>query len=123
VCRMFYRQEHSGTSSQSCNIAACGTANVASCSRDVWSNLGQEIGYIEAFVAFLSPSTTCAGVVPQIRPLSLPHTQFTVHYCLIDSLCGLLVRGPEVRFRFPALPDFMRSSGSVTGSTQPREYN
>jgi hypothetical protein len=29
---------------------------------------------------------------------------------------------PEVRVRFPALPDFL-SSGSGTGSTQPREYN
>jgi hypothetical protein len=27
------------------------------------------------------------------------------------------------RDRFPALPDFLRSSGSGTGSTQPREYN
>jgi hypothetical protein len=27
------------------------------------------------------------------------------------------------RVRFPALPDFLRSSGSGTGSTQPREYN
>jgi hypothetical protein len=25
------------------------------------------------------------------------------------------------RVRFPALPDFLRSSGSETGSTQPRE--
>jgi hypothetical protein len=30
---------------------------------------------------------------------------------------------PEVRVRFPALPDFLRSSKSGTGSTQPREYN
>jgi hypothetical protein len=30
---------------------------------------------------------------------------------------------PEVRFRFPAPPDFLKSSGSGTGSTQPREYN
>jgi hypothetical protein len=29
----------------------------------------------------------------------------------------------EVRVRFPVLPDFLRSSGSGTGSTQPREYN
>jgi hypothetical protein len=28
---------------------------------------------------------------------------------------------PEVWVRFPALPDFLRSSGSETGSTQPRE--
>jgi hypothetical protein len=27
------------------------------------------------------------------------------------------------RIRFPELPDFLRSSGSGTGSTQPREYN
>ena len=27
------------------------------------------------------------------------------------------------RVRFPALPDFLSSSGSVTGSTQPREVN
>jgi hypothetical protein len=29
----------------------------------------------------------------------------------------------EVRVWFPALPDFLRNSGSGTGSTQPREYN
>ena len=27
------------------------------------------------------------------------------------------------RFRFPALPDFLSSSGSGTGSTQPRKVN
>jgi hypothetical protein len=34
-----------------------------------------------------------------------------------------LATDPEVRFRFPELPDFLRSSGSETGSTQPRDYN
>jgi hypothetical protein len=33
-----------------------------------------------------------------------------------------LATDPEVRVRFPALPVFLRSSGSGTGSTQPREY-
>jgi hypothetical protein len=49
---------------------------------------------------------------------------------LRDRLCGLVVRvpvyrskGPEVRVRFPALPNFLRSTGSGTGATQPREYN
>jgi hypothetical protein len=32
-----------------------------------------------------------------------------------------LVTVPEVRVRFPTLPDFLRSSGCRTGSTQPRE--
>jgi hypothetical protein len=45
---------------------------------------------------------------------------------IIEELCGLVVRVPgyssEVRVRFPALPDFRRSSGSGTGSTQPHEY-
>jgi hypothetical protein len=31
-----------------------------------------------------------------------------------------LATDPEVRVRFPALPDFLRSSGSGTGPTQPR---
>jgi hypothetical protein len=35
----------------------------------------------------------------------------------------LLATDPEVGVRFQALPDFLRSSGSGTGSTQPREYN
>jgi hypothetical protein len=35
----------------------------------------------------------------------------------------LLTTNPEVRVRFPALPDFLRSTGSGTGATQPREYN
>jgi hypothetical protein len=30
---------------------------------------------------------------------------------------------PEAEVRFPALSDFLRSSASGTGSTQPREYN
>jgi hypothetical protein len=41
-----------------------------------------------------------------------------------NFLCGLVVRvsGYRSRVRFPTLPDFLRSSGSGTGCTQPREY-
>jgi hypothetical protein len=44
-----------------------------------------------------------------------------------DRLCGLVVRVLDYRSRGPgfhsrALPE-KKSSGSVTGSTQPREYN
>jgi hypothetical protein len=34
-----------------------------------------------------------------------------------------LATDPEIRIRFPELPDFLRSSGSGMGSTLPCEYN
>jgi hypothetical protein len=34
-----------------------------------------------------------------------------------------LATDPEVRVRFPQLPDFLSSNGSEPGYTQPREYN
>jgi hypothetical protein len=44
-----------------------------------------------------------------------------------DHLCGLVVEyfaaDPEIQVRFPALPDFLRISGSETGYTQPSEHN
>jgi hypothetical protein len=48
-------------------------------------------------------------------------------FLFLERLCGLvseyLATDPEVQVRFPALPDFLRSSGSGTGFTQPREYS
>jgi hypothetical protein len=45
-------------------------------------------------------------------------------YKEVDRLCGLVVRVPSYRSRgpgsIPGLPDFVKSSGSGTGSTQPR---
>jgi hypothetical protein len=35
----------------------------------------------------------------------------------------ILATDPEVRVRFPALPDYLRSNGAGTGFTQLREYN
>jgi hypothetical protein len=49
--------------------------------------------------------------------LSVRNTKFKT------SSVVFLVTDPEVRVRFPALPDFLRSSVSGTGSTQPFEYN
>jgi hypothetical protein len=34
-----------------------------------------------------------------------------------------LATDPEVRVRFPALPHFLKSSGTGTRGTQPHEYN
>jgi hypothetical protein len=42
-----------------------------------------------------------------------------VEVCVTTSV----VTDPEVRVRFPALPDFLTSSGSGTWSTQPCEDN
>jgi hypothetical protein len=54
------------------------------------------------------------------------HNFMSANTCL-DHLCGLVVRVPDYRsrgrVRFTAVPDFLRSSGSGTGSTQPLEYN
>jgi hypothetical protein len=41
--------------------------------------------------------------------------------CLLQLYSWLQIQ--RSRVRFPALSDFLRSSGSGTGSTQPREYN
>jgi hypothetical protein len=47
--------------------------------------------------------------------------------CVMSRLCGLVVRIAgyisKAPVQFPALPDFLRTSGSGTGSTQPCEYN
>jgi hypothetical protein len=51
----------------------------------------------------------------------------TMTFLLFNRLCGLVVRVPGYRSRGPGLTPgairFLRSSGSRTGSTQPREYN
>jgi hypothetical protein len=55
------------------------------------------------------------------------HSTFYITFSIkdeTDRLCGLVVMATdtEARVRFPALPE-KKSSGSGTGSTQPREYN
>jgi hypothetical protein len=46
----------------------------------------------------------------------------TVMTASVVKWSEFLATDPEVRARFPALPGLLRSSGSGTGSTQPREY-
>jgi hypothetical protein len=67
------------------------------------------------YITFIIISRCC------FRTLKIEHTS-----CSYDHLCGL-VRRPGYRSRsgsrVPAIPDFVRSSGSGTGFTQPPEYN
>jgi hypothetical protein len=80
----------------------------------------------------------CEGVGQLISYLSCNQYFFSLlHFAMdqhlrtstvfLDRFCGLVVRVPGYRFRdpgsIPALTDFLRSSGSGTGSTQRREYN
>jgi hypothetical protein len=59
--------------------------------------------------------------------LNCGHKLFVTLRPIIDCLCGLVVEflatDPEARVQFPALADFLRSSGSGMGSTQLHEYN
>jgi hypothetical protein len=53
-------------------------------------------------------------------------SDYFLNFLIISScLYGLVVRVPGYRSRGPGsiARDFLRSSGSGTGSTQPREYN
>jgi hypothetical protein len=55
-----------------------------------------------------------------------PCTLLFTSLSTLELLCGLVIRFPALhtqrsRVQFPALPDFLSSSGSATGSTQPRE--
>ena len=59
-------------------------------------------------------------------PLDNINSNYCTMYVFGDRLCGLVVRVSGYRYRgpgfdHPALPDFLSSSGSGTGSTQPRE--
>jgi hypothetical protein len=72
---------------------------------------------------FLATERRCF-VFPVRYELNLCHIE------KVDRLCGLVVIVPGYRSRGPGsipgateLPDFLRSSGSGTGSTQPRGYN
>jgi hypothetical protein len=66
----------------------------------------------------------CRGFVSERNTLMCG---FFIDGSVIVTVCVLqwlefLATDPELRVRFPALPYFLRNSGSGTGSTQPREY-
>ena len=84
---------------------------------------------------FLSCTTVlCEPCVP-VLSTSIPARRwspFTIFFFLLrlnsfqinfSSLCSSWLQIQRSRVQFPALPDFLSSSGSGTGSTQPREVN
>jgi hypothetical protein len=74
-------------------------------------------------------SVSMIGSCPELVKSALvfgsnaPCHNFVVHTCDNFGNVMFLATDPEVRVRFSVLPDFLRSNGSGTGSTQPREYN
>jgi hypothetical protein len=63
-----------------------------------------------------------------ISKTSVGRSLYSLVECSSDRLCGLVVTFPGYRsrdplVRFPRLPDFLRSSGAGTGSTQPHGDN
>jgi hypothetical protein len=92
--------------------------------------------FIERNDLTLSRFPWIRGVATRIKPIiSSLHRRLYRHVLLLLLLLLLfqtasvvwwsefLATDPEVRVRFAALPDFLRSSGSRTVSTQPRKYN
>jgi hypothetical protein len=71
----------------------------------------------------LNRFSSVTAIIDRYGPSSFKLIKLSCEIVTEDRLCGLVVRVPEVRLRFSALPDFLRSSGSGTGSTQPCEYN
>jgi hypothetical protein len=64
------------------------------------------------------------SVIPRILCPELSESYITEYKSCVDRLCGVVVRVHQIqisRVRFPTLPHFLRSSGSGTESSQPRE--
>jgi hypothetical protein len=94
----------------------------------LWSGTVREYGTQSPWCS-LSPISS--GFEPTKRWASIslkdppppPQHPKSSGYLNLSTVFILLSTDPGVRVRFPALPNFLRSSGSGTGSTQPREYN
>jgi hypothetical protein len=74
-------------------------------------------------IALLIKDTFLAVLDLYLPVLVCKHGSANLCQSLWSSSQEFLATAPEVRIRFPALPDSLRSSGSGTGFTQPREYN
>jgi hypothetical protein len=84
--------------------------NIVTCRGYAW----RKLRVLDGMIGFISTSVT----------ISLNYNQYSAieRFNWSSGQCSCL-QIQRSRVRFPALPDFLRSSGSGTGSTQPREYN
>jgi hypothetical protein len=88
------------------------------------SVLRRKRGHIHTSLTFLQ--TRLLGSFSFLHSSYSNHYYCCYYYYYYYRLCGLVVTvlatDLGVRVRFSAIPHFLRSSGSGTGSTQPREY-
>jgi hypothetical protein len=88
--------------------------------RSIELNLFMDFLSISKKTTAASQLNTFSDVLPDIPLFVWVHLRMAASVVYSSEF---LATDPEVRVRFPALPDFLRSSGSGTGSTQPREYS
>jgi len=74
-----------------------------------------EDAYFRRVIIIYNSRTHDTSIVPNPQIVRLP--------CRYSSGQSFWLQIQRSRVRFPALPDFLSSSGSGTGSTQPREIN
>ena len=83
-------------------------------SRERRRNVRLHVPCLSSYVLFLSLSFLSYIIL---------YTLFSFSVCYLSSGQSFWLQIQRSRVRFPALPDFLSSSGSGTGSTQPREVN
>ena len=81
------------------------------------------IAYRDPVVAAQLLSSKVSFDIPSVEITFILYARSTVGPPLWSSGQSFWLQIQRSRVRFPALPDFLSSSGSGTGSTQPREMN
>jgi hypothetical protein len=94
--------------------------------RLIQSNIHYEIIFLPTYWSFLWSAFSCIST-QILRLFTLSPPSFSLYVCIHEwsprwsSSQNSWLQTQESRVRFQTLSDFLRSSGSGTGSTQPRE--
>ena len=88
-------------------------------------NMYEKVKELSKDLLFVVYTTLTHRGIQIIAPLLEKKTLTLLHRRppLWSSSQSFWLQIQRYRVRFPALPDFLSSSGSATGSTQPREVN